>query len=82
MSKPAFTPGPWEAHDTDTGEGFEIRGPKGVLAFVESVDDAYLIESAPDLYAALANLENDDGDVPDHAWVIVQSALKKARGEA
>jgi len=34
-----------------------------------------------DLYEALANLENDAGQIPEHAWKLVQAALKKARGE-
>lgn len=42
---------------------------------------ARLIAAAPDMYEALANIENDDNHMPDTAWHLIQSALKKARGE-
>lgn len=42
---------------------------------------AHLIAAAPDMYEALANLENDDGHIPPSAWKLVQDALAKARGE-
>jgi hypothetical protein len=48
----------------------------------QQVANANLIASAPALYEALANLENDAGQIPDHAWKMVQSALAKARGES
>lgn len=38
--------------------------------------------AAPIMLEALENLENDDGSIPEHAWVLVQAAIKKARGEA
>ena len=44
--------------------------------------DARLIAAAPDMLAALENLENDDGAIPAHAWGLVQAAVKKARGES
>lgn len=44
--------------------------------------NAKLIAAAPDLYEALANLENDAGQIPEHAWNMVQAALAKARGES
>ncbi len=43
--------------------------------------NARLISAAPDMYEALANLENDDGRcMPASAWELVQNALAKARG--
>ena len=44
--------------------------------------NAHLIAAAPDMLAALENLENDDGAIPAHAWGLVQAAVKKARGES
>lgn len=35
-----------------------------------------------ELVAALENLENDNGSIPEHAWNMVQSAILKAKGEA
>lgn len=43
--------------------------------------NAHLIAAAPDMYEALANLENDDEHMPPSAWKLVQDALAKARGE-
>lgn len=37
-----------------------------------------LICAAPDLLEALQNLENDNGQIPDHAWKLVQDAIAKA----
>lgn len=36
-------------------------------------------EAVPDLLAACENLENDDGNIPQHAWDKVQAALAKAK---
>ena len=40
--------------------------------------NAKLIAAAPCLLAALQNLENDNGQIPDHAWKLVQDAISKA----
>lgn len=40
--------------------------------------NAKLIAAAPDLLEALQNLENDNGQIPDHAWKLVQDAIAKA----
>ncbi len=40
--------------------------------------NARLIAAAPDLLAALQNLENDDGSIPAHAWNLCQAAISKA----
>jgi hypothetical protein len=49
----------------------------------ESVSEANakLIAAAPDLLEALENLENDDGQIPAHAWNLCQAAIAKAKGE-
>ena len=44
--------------------------------------DASLLKAAPDMLAALENLENDSGKaMPDTAWKMVQDAIAKAKGE-
>lgn len=49
----------------------------------EQEANARLIAAAPDMFEALANLENDDGKaMPPSAWKLVQDALAKARGES
>lgn len=35
-----------------------------------------------ELLEALENLENDNGQIPDHAWALVKSAIAKAKGLA
>ena len=40
-----------------------------------------LLKAAPLMYEALANLENDDASIPEHAWKLVQAALDAAGGE-
>jgi hypothetical protein len=84
------TPGPWVAEcrhvsypggewPKDEFLQWEVKGPLlpwGRGDFYQS--DALLIAAAPDLLAALQNLENDDGSIPDHAWSLVQAAIAKA----
>jgi hypothetical protein len=62
------------------------RGQEEVISPGEySIDgkeaDAHLIAAAPDLYDALATIENDAGHVPGWLWEKIQAALRKARGE-
>jgi hypothetical protein len=40
--------------------------------------DLALISAAPDMLEALQNLENDDNSIPEHAWKMVQNAIRKA----
>ena len=40
--------------------------------------NAKVAAAAPDMLAALQNLENDDKKIPEHAWALIQSAIKKA----
>lgn len=51
----------------------------GVL-YPNSLSNAQLIASAPIMLEALQNLENDNGQIPPHAWEMVQKAIKKAIG--
>lgn len=55
------------------GEGWKAK-------CTERDENANIIAAAPDMLAALENLENDDGSIPDHAWRIVQDAIAKAKG--
>ena len=43
--------------------------------------DKNLIAAAPELLEALENLENDAGQIPEHAWKIVKAAIARAKGE-
>ena len=38
--------------------------------------------AAPELYEALASIENDNGTIPEAIWNMRNSALAKARGES
>lgn len=40
--------------------------------------NAVLIAAAPCLLHALQNIENDNGQIPDHAWKVIQDAIAKA----
>lgn len=40
--------------------------------------NAKLFAAAPDMLAALKNLENDDDKIPIHVWKLVQDAIAKA----
>jgi hypothetical protein len=43
--------------------------------------NARLIAAAPDLLHALQNIENDNGQIPDHAWKVIQDVIAKATGD-
>ncbi len=40
-----------------------------------------ILQVKDQLLEALQNLENDDGSIPHHAWVMVQTAIAKAEGK-
>lgn len=44
------------------------------------VANARLIAASTDLLEACENLENDAGQIPDHAWKMIQDAIEKAGG--
>lgn len=46
--------------------------------FAPSDYDLALILAAPDILHALQNIENDNGQIPDHAWKVIQDAIAKA----
>ena len=57
--------------EEDCESGDWVRGE-------ETNANAKLIAAAPCLLAALQNLENDNGAIPDHAWNMCQEAIAKA----
>ena len=50
------------------------------MSLPEAQRVATMANAAPDMLAALENLESDDGAIPDHAWALVQQAIAKAKG--
>lgn len=91
MSK--HTPGPWDYGWEIQPNGCPTVGHKGLMVCMvahsakdpdqkeTALANANLIAAAPDLLEALENLENDAGQMPDHAWQMVKSAIRKAKGE-
>jgi hypothetical protein len=85
-----WTPAPWMTGSRDRVEAATVvAGPgnrfvadcnKGLPGDV-AIANAHLIAAAPDLYDALASIENDDGSIPAAIWAARNAALKKARGE-
>jgi hypothetical protein len=76
----AHTPVPWRLAET-VRPGVWIGKRIVFTGFLNDEpgrSNARLIAAAPDLLAALQNLENDDGSIPDHAWALVQAAIAKA----
>ena len=78
MNEPKFTPGPWLNQENMEGYA-DIVIPGEYIARVAKETNANLIASAPDLYAALAEIV-DTLDASDFAhWVATaRAALAKA----
>lgn len=87
-----FTPGPWSLDESRHAGCINRLDPFRHIAMVsayqatkedkeENRANALLISAAPDLLEALKNLENDDGQIPDHAWTLCQDAIRAAEGE-
>ncbi|NWC74267.1 hypothetical protein HX823_09275 [Pseudomonas sp. P7759] len=86
------TPGPWVVDPDSPTDISPADDLCLVIACISHVDEAggrwlfgeqskanaNLIAASPDLLAALLNLENDDGKIPEHAWALIQSAIAKA----
>ncbi len=59
-------------------EAHEYYGGSLICESVYREKDVTLISAAPDMLEALQNLENDNNAIPEHAWKMVQDAIKKA----
>ena len=46
--------------------------------FCNRTRDAHIMAASKDMLIALKNLENDAGQIPDHAWKLCQQAIAKA----
>ena len=60
-------------------------GPNGFRLSINGhfgIANARLIAAAPDMLAALKNIENDDAHMPSTAWDLIQAAISKAEGRA
>lgn len=97
MTDTKHTPGPWlavaesavqcgfkrhhiSAKDGDcfmyVAKALDIGSSKA-----EREANARLIAAAPDMLEALQNIENDDKHMPESAWILIQSAIAKAKGK-
>lgn len=54
--------------------------PKSKRAKAQLISASDLLSAAPKMLEALQNLENDDNQIPEHAWRLVQAAIKSALG--
>jgi len=84
------TQGPWEFLGDPDDDECRIRqaasvkngrGYSSEITICENIHtqaNARLIAAAPDLLHALQNIENDNGQIPDHAWKVIQDAIAKA----
>lgn len=94
MSEQKWTPGPWEAFHSTSGN-FTVAGPVrgGDGPYLDGSDaNAFLIAAAPELYEALEGLAaaasiqvGAAGGALDHVFAVhlrgARAALAKARGE-
>jgi len=48
--------------------------------FCNRTRDAHIMAAAKEMLLALQNLENDAGQIPDHAWQMCQRAIAAAGG--
>ena len=94
MSDTKFTPGPWRYDRTNgsptTGEHMIAGAKPGYLAEVRDCGsgdvraNTHLIAAAPDLYAALELIRNNEvvrAVCPSPLWGKMADAMIKARGE-
>ena len=92
--QPKWTPGPWRYDRTNgsptTGEHMIAGAKPGYLAEVRDCGsgdvraNAHLIAAAPDLYAALELIRNNEvvrAVCPSPLWGKMADAMIKARGE-
>lgn len=83
-----------EEHEQDRGLSFDGKGVNScgmyrtrIATFTSGATDddtrrlGPLFAAAPELYQALASIENDDGRIPATIWAMREAALAKVRGE-
>lgn len=93
MSKPNFTPGPWKwtnsGYDDNLCYKVQIGTKDRTVAYAYSptgdrepiqTANAHLIAAAPDLYAVCEAMQKTC-ELPDSFAILLNAALKKARGE-
>lgn len=79
-----YTPGPWYSvqyanyHNLQSGEYFGDPDLLNEEISVNAEANAKLAAAAPDMLEALQNIENDGNSIPEHAWELIQDAIKKA----
>jgi methyl coenzyme M reductase subunit C-like uncharacterized protein (methanogenesis marker protein 7) len=71
-----YTKGPWRRCEEIPDVIIDSEGY--VIAEHVSQDEMSLVIAAPCLLHALQNIENDNGQIPDHAWKVIQDAISKA----
>ena len=57
-----------------------VDGEPNIVTGTYRDGNARLVSAAPDMLEALSNLENDNNSIPEHAWKLVQDAIRKATG--
>ena len=80
--KEKFTPAPWDwSHDNETACTISIFGLYGVeICRLQSEPDAHLIAAAPEMYAALEHIMNNQA-LGSPLSLSINNLLAKARGE-
>lgn len=85
-----FTKGPWSQGNRGPNGCPIIGNGRGLMIAmiahsanepgqeIEAEANAKLVAAAPCLLHALQNLGNYNGQIPDHAWKLVQDAIVKA----
>lgn len=61
-----------------------IRGKqRTVIAVLHANSEitSHMIAAVPKMIEALENLENDNNQIPEHAWKLVQEAIRQSKGE-
>lgn len=88
MSKPSYTPGPWEAYDDTVFDFFEVRDKKGEpIAEIPFETNARLIAAAPEmletLHEALIAIEGECETNEDREGLIdlIKDTIAKAEGK-
>jgi hypothetical protein len=79
MAKTKVPSGAWRIDPQKRSQVIDRFGRN--VASVEPEIDASLIASAPDLFALLEKLEQEDGSVPQALREEIQFVLRKARGD-